>query len=279
MEYEKVGTARAPVGATNAGELVDRIESRPVSGDFYVYFPYGIDGEICEDLELRLDLEVPDDGVCCPIADEGCSIEGPMGGWARSADECRPAMSPVFDAAFSEQNDAHDCPRLVSRPDLCCGCYHAENALLDCFASEPCAAGRAEMLEGGSREVAWDAVTCIMTAVASSNTGRYAHETVSSFGNEAIGARHTFYVHADSTITYSRVLYSTASGVIPIEVHEPAVRCQIGSASFFSACMDAIAADPESEEAFLCAFGDGTTTSPSQLEWLTDCSEAEASCN
>jgi len=273
-EYVKLGRAPAPAGAANVGELVDLIETRAFSGDLYVYFNYS-DGLMCEDREVQLELTVPEEGVCCPVAEGGCTLDGPTGGWARSRDECSPAPRPAVDDAWTAEGDPHGCLALEYHPEVCCGCVpSAEQTFRECAVEEPCAEGSAD----GSRNVAWDEVSCILEGLASAKAGRYIHETRSTFAHGTMGARHTFLVGENGSIRYARVEYS--SSIAGVSESEDNARLGTAAAGdFFSECLSVIATDQTSELAWRCAFGDGTASTPSHLAWIDPYSNAGSSCD
>lgn len=128
-EYVKTGTQPIPDGAGDAGiaapilpaDPADVIETRAFHGLLRARFTYSLGTECAEQLEAIVELEVPEEGVCCPIGNAGCSSEGPGGGWAPTLDACRP-WSIEYDALSVRATDVRDCPVLVQDYDMCCGC-------------------------------------------------------------------------------------------------------------------------------------------------------------
>jgi hypothetical protein len=124
-EYVKIGTR--PYAASDKSKVdVDVIESRPVSGRIRIRIDY-FDDERCDapsGTTLELTIPTPEQGLCCPIGEDGCSSDGPGGGWAPSAEACPPwsvGRDDIFAVAVVE-DDPRGCPRLVLDKQMCCGC-------------------------------------------------------------------------------------------------------------------------------------------------------------
>ena len=269
-EYIKTGTRDAPADAPNAGEIIDVIETRPFSGDLVAHLVYSPPDQ-CDEREVVLAITVPEEGVCCPIEAEGCSIEGELGGWARSFDECGPLDSTFFDEAWFREDDVRGCPVLVYQEDVCCNCRDTDEALLlECRAPERCDKGFAQLIENSAQHIELAPVQCILEELSKAEAGRYVHETNSTFTNGAFGARHTLLVEFDSVL-YTRVPYAYADDVTSGEMPEPAQRCALPDLSYFTDCLAALESDPNGAQAWSCVFGDGDATTPSRLGWLIAC--------
>ena len=96
------------------------IESRTVHGRIRARIGYSTDASCVDDDEALLELDLPEEGVCCPIGHEGCTSGGPGGGWAPTADACA-KWDTDDDLLSTREDDAHGCPKLVSDYG-CCGC-------------------------------------------------------------------------------------------------------------------------------------------------------------
>jgi hypothetical protein len=273
-EYVKTGTRAAPADAPNAGEIVDVIETRPLSGELIVHLIYSPAGR-CDEHEATLAIDVPDEGVCCPIAGEGCAVEGKLGGWAPSLAECGPSMGPFLNEAWMQEDDLRGCPALVYKEDICCDCPSDETILHACAAAEPCEPGDASLVEAFSRSAQWTPISCILEALESRAPGRYEHETMSVFSNGTTGTRHTLVVQSDGSALYSRVPYAYGMGTPTSgEMPEPAKRCTLATPSYFADCLSRIATAPDDAATWPCAYKSETPVGPTELDWLTDCVEA-----
>jgi hypothetical protein len=121
-EYANTGSKAPPAGEHSRDAEVATIETRPFHGELRVLVQYFRDAMCQEDMHaVSLELEVPKEGVCCPIGDETCSSPGPGGGWAASMDACSP-YSTLYDTYVTRKADAHGCPVLVEDDSVCCGC-------------------------------------------------------------------------------------------------------------------------------------------------------------
>lgn len=128
-EYVKVGSEPAPAVmvdpriADRVADPADTVETRPLSGKVRVRVRYFRDAECQRELfqEQEIVIPEPDEGVCCPVGDEGCSVEGPGGGWAPTLDACAP-FSQQFDTLFELGDDPRGCPTLGANSAFCCNC-------------------------------------------------------------------------------------------------------------------------------------------------------------
>lgn len=121
LEYVKTGEQPAPADAPTAKSPAPVIERRPLRGKLRVTLEYSrMQG--CGDSHTEtFFVDIPSEGVCCPIGDEGCSSEGPGGGWAPTFDACEP-YSIEYDGYSVVQQDPWGCPTLQIDESVCCGC-------------------------------------------------------------------------------------------------------------------------------------------------------------
>jgi hypothetical protein len=97
------------------------IETRPVSGKLTISVRYS-ESPSCERVhEAKLELDVPERGVCCPIGSEECNSGGPVGGWATDLHSCAP-FQQLTDTYYRRETDLRDCPVLVFDDSVCCNC-------------------------------------------------------------------------------------------------------------------------------------------------------------
>jgi len=149
-------------------------------------------------------------------------------------------------------------------------------------ASGACAAeSSAQLIEAFTQYIDRASLPCVLTALRDRSVGRYAHDTNSSFTNGVVGAEHAVVVLASGAAFYARRRYGSGAG-IPSYEPEAGQRCVLKPSSYFDACLAALerptgpSMDPE---AWSCAFGSGTVTTPSTLEWFESCeTESPASC-
>jgi hypothetical protein len=122
LEYVETGTQAAPTDAPTATGTVPVVESRPLSGTVRIALVYSYD-EACDGTKTtEVTFDIPADGVCCPIAEAGCSNENPpTGGWAPTLDAC-PDWNVQFEAYYDRRTDPWGCPVLVRDNTVCCGC-------------------------------------------------------------------------------------------------------------------------------------------------------------
>jgi hypothetical protein len=124
-EYVRTGMKApppgAPAGNQPAGATVAVIETRPFHGKLRAHLRYSTEPSCNAPQVADVALDVPAQGVCCPIGSTQCSSEGPGGGWAPDTASCAP-WSMIYDGAYLVKNDAHGCPVLVDDPAACCGC-------------------------------------------------------------------------------------------------------------------------------------------------------------
>jgi len=108
LEYVKVGEQPAPADAPTATSPAPVIERRPLRGQkLRITFLYSRT-ERCDDTQTAtLLLDLPARGVCCPVGTDGCSSEGPGGGWAPSLDACAP-YSIEYDGYSVARQDPWD---------------------------------------------------------------------------------------------------------------------------------------------------------------------------
>ncbi|HEX7476537.1 MAG TPA: hypothetical protein VF331_01900 [Polyangiales bacterium] len=128
-EYVTTGT-RASGDVTDGGApvLVPVIETRPFHGKLQVRLGYNVDPDCASQgaVSCVLELEVPEQGVCCPIGPEGCGgSPGPGGGWAASLQAC-PTWETSSERLWSGPGlrvqravDLHGCPILRSPGTPC----------------------------------------------------------------------------------------------------------------------------------------------------------------
>lgn len=90
VEVIEAGTREVPDWAMNAAadDPARVFESEPLSGPVRLNVRYWLDAECQDPKSVTLELEVPEQGVCCAVAEPGCSSEGLAGGWAISVDDC-----------------------------------------------------------------------------------------------------------------------------------------------------------------------------------------------
>ena len=93
-----------------------------------------------------------------------------------------------------------------------------------------------------------------------------------------MSARHTFLVGEDRSVRYARVEQSS-SVVGTSEVEDRPLLCRPADGDFLPGCLRAIDSDRTSAAAWLCAFGDGTASTPSHLAWLDRCNNVAPSCD
>ena len=139
----------------------------------------------------------------------------------------------------------------------------------------------AQLIEGFTQSIDRESLSCVLTALRDRTRGRYAHGTNSTFTSGVVGAEHAVVVLASGAASYARRRYSSGAGAVAYEP-EPAQRCELKPQSYFDSCLAALerptgpTMDPE---AWSCAFGSGTVTSPSTLAWFESCeTESPASC-
>jgi hypothetical protein len=127
-ETSDAGTRQAPEWAVNAARPAPMFESEPIAGPVRVTVTYFEDEQCRSPKTATLELDVPEQGVCCPVGEESCNSDGPAGGWAPSLDQCWEWNGT--DGEFAERYvDAHGCdtlravgrwtgdPRVVPCPD------------------------------------------------------------------------------------------------------------------------------------------------------------------
>lgn len=62
--------------------------TQPVSGPVRAELTYFTDARCQSPLTVSVELDVPEDGVCCPVGTAGCASSGPAGGWAATLETC-----------------------------------------------------------------------------------------------------------------------------------------------------------------------------------------------
>lgn len=85
--------------------------SVPLAGPLRVELQYSTSPQCSSFETLSVTIDVPDDGVCCPVGEAGCASEGPAGGWAPSLDACR-EWNGAADEYAERFIDARGCPAL-----------------------------------------------------------------------------------------------------------------------------------------------------------------------
>lgn len=154
-------------------------------------------------------------------------------------------------------------------------------ALEACAVPEPCGErdSFAQLIENQARNMDEESLRCVLSALAARRPGRYVHHTDSTFSNGSSAAKHVFVVGADGTAAYVRDPRQSFSGPEPRETvlpPDPAQRCTLKPASYFEACLAAVArtaagATRADDEGWACAFGDGEVLRASRLDWFERC--------
>ena len=115
VEYVQTGMRAPPEDADYDDcvppELVPVIETRAVHGMLRARFAYSMDDRCQSGAEAIVEIEVPEQGVCCPIAEIGSGTNIPGGGWAPSPDACW----NVTTLSGIRIEDARGCPVLISQ--------------------------------------------------------------------------------------------------------------------------------------------------------------------
>lgn len=117
VEVIEAGMRAAPEWLMNsiADDPAPVFESEPLSGPLRLRGHYWLDPQCQREKNVTLELEVPEEGVCCPVAEAGCSSEGGAGGWAISADDCQEHYGASGEYA-ERTTDARGCQVLRAIP-------------------------------------------------------------------------------------------------------------------------------------------------------------------
>lgn len=152
--------------------------------------------------------------------------------------------------------------------------------LSECAAGACARKSLAQLVEAYSHNIDREGVGCILRALRDRTPGSLSHQTDSTFSNGSVSADHVLVVSADGSVLYAR--RRTSSGFTSRRIDDPAERCVLKPASYFEACLTALALPPADRdaEAWSCAYGDGATpTSDSNLLWFEECvTESPAAC-
>jgi hypothetical protein len=150
-----------------------------------------------------------------------------------------------------------------------------EQQLRACELAEPCFESTALMVENRIAHVLL--FDCVIRGLAAGTPGRYLHATDAMWSDGSIGARHTLIVAEDGSALYTRVPHATGAASVDAS-GASAQRCVLRPRSYFEACVGAFEGyvavpfgTPPSSEAWLCAFGRGDGTAPSELDWFESC--------
>jgi hypothetical protein len=142
-----------------------------------------------------------------------------------------------------------------------------------CVAATPCEDSSAQLIEGFTHNIHTERLVCVLKALGDRVPGRYTHRTDSTFTSGNVVAEHKFVLNVNG-VAYAR---KTTSGGVGApagagSVEGQGARCQLKPKTYFDACLAAVQDEAKNKDlAWRCAFGDGTATLPSNLEWFESC--------
>jgi hypothetical protein len=152
--------------------------------------------------------------------------------------------------------------------------------LSDCAPGACARKSLAQLVEAYSHNIDREGVGCVLSALRDRTPGSLSHQTDSTFSNGSVSADHVLVISADGSVLYAR--RRSSSGFTSTRIDDPAERCVLKPASYFEACLTALALPPANmdAEAWSCAYGDGATpTADTNLLWFEECvAESPATC-
>jgi len=113
VEIVAAGTREPPawVDSPHTANPAPVYVTEPVSGPLRVQLSYSRNAACSSSEVLSIEIEVPEDGVCCPVGPAGCSSAGPGGGWAPSLEACV-EWNGTTDEYSELITDTRGCPAL-----------------------------------------------------------------------------------------------------------------------------------------------------------------------